>query len=94
MLSRPKKACFPGATVLGQALLDNDPIYYFEQMKFAMQNQANLVPGKKFDDEKIKRLGISSMWRCGENGWIVFLQYCQEGVTADNVCLRPTPNVP
>lgn len=82
-------------TMSGQRLLDLDVIYYFGLMNLTIRNQPNSV-GKAHDDKGVKDIAISSMWRCGDNGWIAFEQYCEGGVTtsgdADN-CVRATPSV-
>lgn len=69
--------------MFGQELLEQDPDYYFEQMKLAMQNNPNLVPGRNYDDDKIMELVVKSTWRCGDNGWVAFLWYCRGTITID-----------
>jgi hypothetical protein len=98
MLSSPETECLKGALVLGQDLLDKDASYYFGLMNFIMRSQPNLVAGKAVDDEEIKRLAISSAWRCGDRGRIAFVWYCQGGVTinpsGEPACNNPILNVP
>lgn len=85
--------------MLGQDLIDLDPSYYSGLMNFTMRHQPNSA-GKAHDDQGFWRLATSSLWRCGDNGWIAFETFCQNGVIlvdgqkAAEICRDPSPNVP
>lgn len=78
--------------------MDVDSDYYTKLMNFIMRNQPNSAH-KAEDDMGFKKLAISSMWRCGDNGWIAFENYCEKGWTLSDDgksdrCNAPAPSVP
>lgn len=86
-------------TISGQRLLDLDPNYYSGLMNLTIRNQPN-SRGKAQTDEDVINIARSSLWRCGDNGWIVFETYCTRGVTHSSdekmpdYCVDPVDIVP
>lgn len=85
----------------GARLLELDPNHFFRLMNMTIRNQPN-SRGKAHSDQDVANIASSSVWKCGDHGWIVFENYCQEGVahaissdgeTVDS-CLGPLDNVP
>lgn len=80
-------------------MLDLDDSYYFGLMNLTIKNQPNSV-GKAPNDQKVREIAGSSMWRCGDNGWIAWENYCQGGVIPSDdqgkpdTCKLPSSNVP
>lgn len=83
----------------GKRVLDLDDSYYFGLINLTIKNQPN-SQGKAPNDQAVREVAGSSMWRCGDNGWIAFENYCQGGVIPSDDqgrpdhCIRPTGNVP
>lgn len=86
-------------TICGQRLLDLDPDYYFGLVNLTIRNQPN-SKGKAHDDQDVGNIARSSLWRCGDHGWVVFEAYCTGAVTrssddkTSDSCVGPVDNVP
>lgn len=99
MLCRPTRACPAGLTIGGQRLLEFDRDYYFGLINLTLRNQPN-SKGTAHSNQDIIDIAGSSLWRCGDNGWIVYESYCEKGVTRSSgekktdTCVSPVPNVP
>lgn len=84
-------------------MIDLDSDYYTKWMIFIMRNQPN-SKGKAQDDSGFLKLATSSLWRCGDNGWIIFELYCSKGVILNSQkqddtvvtdsCIDPLDKVP
>lgn len=86
-------------TIGGKRLLDLDPYYYSRLVNLTIRNQPN-SKGKAHNDQDVSNIAHSSLWRCGDNGWIVFETYCTGGVTlsgdgkTSDSCVGPVGYVP